>query len=153
MPIHTEIKTPYGFAILHEGGELEMEIFNKRLMIDEEEGIVTPERWAERHRPLCKVIPVVVRRATDTVLDNYHRRALLRIEKLEEALFKIACGQIGEKLFTRGDMIDIAEDSLPKPLAELCLQYGRRQKRKKRMVPQDPVPMRTYSNQDEEDEP
>ncbi len=84
-------------------------------------------------------------------LDPKHARVLALIEKLEAALFKIACGQIGEKLLTRGDMIDLAEDSLPRPLAELCLQYGRRQKRKKRIVPMDPVPMRTYSNRDEED--
>lgn len=83
-------------------------------------------------------------------LDPKHARAMAIIEKLEGTLFKIACGQIGEKLLTRGDMIDLAEDSLPRPLALLCLQYGKRQKRKKRIVPPDPIPMRTYSNQDEE---
>ncbi len=92
---------------------------------------------------------------TKRSLDDYHRRAILRIEELEGALFKIACGQIGEKLLTRGDMIDIAEDSLPRPLAALCLQYGKRRTRKKKLPPGSdlgPAPMRTYSNQNEEEE-
>ncbi len=70
-------------------------------------------------------------------LRNCHEQALAVIEKLETALFKIACGQVGELILSRAGMIDIAEDALPKNLQELCLQYGKRRTRKKRRADYD----------------
>ena len=64
-------------------------------------------------------------------LRNCHEKALAVIEKLVTELFKIACGRVGDLILSRTNMIDIAEDALPKNLQDLCLQYGKRKVRKK----------------------
>lgn len=61
----------------------------------------------------------------DTALEEMSR--LVQIIKMqEEALFKIACGCVGDKELHRADMRDIAEESLPKALQELVLSLDRK---------------------------
>ncbi len=51
--------------------------------------------------------------------------AMEAIKRLEVALFKVACGQVGDVVLSRADMLDIAEEVLPTALQAEVLKRGK----------------------------
>lgn len=71
--------------------------------------------------------PLAVALSTcDPVLFEAMERAMEIIERQEDALFKIACGSVGNKELHRTDMRDIAEEALPRHLQEHSLNIDRK---------------------------